>query len=330
MTELEKKTHLVQQFAINELGFDACGFAKARQLDHEARKLEEWLNQGRHGNMLWMEQHFDKRIDPTKLVPGAKTVVSVLASYYREEHKEQSHYHFPTDKGNVAANKKPKIAKYAQGRDYHKVLKKKLYELFEFTKEINGGLEGRVFVDSAPVLDRAWAVDAGLAWQGKNSMLLERKTGSYFFIGEMIIDAEFKVNEGPPTDHCGSCTRCIDACPTQAIYEPYKVDANKCISYLTIELKDQIPTELQESVGNWMFGCDICQEVCPWNRKAKIGSIQDFDVRNKLLDKDVNYWEELSLDQYNTLFEGSAIRRAKFEKFKLNALNAVRNIKETR
>lgn len=329
MTTIEKKTELVRSYALNELGFDACGFARAGKLDKEARRLEEWLNQGRHGNMFWMEQNFEKRVDPTKLVPGSKTVVSVLASYYQPEYKEQTHYHFPEKKGNWESNQTPKIAKYAQGRDYHRVLKKKLAELFEFTKEVNGGLEGRVFVDSAPVLDRAWALKAGLAWQGKNSMLLERKTGSYFFIGEMIIDAEFTYNDGPPTDHCGSCTRCIDACPTNAIYEPYRVDATKCISYLTIELKDQIPNELQDAVGNWIFGCDICQEVCPWNRKAKPSQIEDFNAREHLLDKTIDFWEELNVEQYNTLFEGSAIRRAKFEKFKLNALNAVRNLKST-
>lgn len=328
MTALQKKTELIRNFAIQELGFDACGFAKARQLDDEARKLEEWLSQGKHGSMLWMERNFDKRIDPTKLVPGAKTVISVLASYYQEEQKEQSHYHFPEKKGNWSSNLKPKIAKYAQGRDYHRVLKKKLAELFNFIAEVNEGLEGRAFVDSAPVLDRAWALQAGLAWQGKNSMLLERKTGSYFFIGELIVDAEFQYHKGPPTDHCGSCTRCIDACPTQAIYEPYKVDATKCISYLTIELKEQIPTHLQESVGNWMYGCDICQEVCPWNRKAKPATFKDFQLREPLLNEDLDFWEELNLEQYNQLFEGSAIRRAKFEKFKMNALNAVKNIRE--
>lgn len=327
MTALEKKTELVRSFALNELGFDACGFSRAIQLDQEARRLEEWLNKGMHADMHWMERNFDKRIDPTKLVPGAKTVVSVLASYYQPEQKEQTHYHFPEKKGNWESNNRPKIAKYAQGRDYHRVLKKKLMELYYFIEEVNGGLEGRAFVDSAPVLDRAWALQAGLAWQGKNSMLLERKTGSYFFIGELIIDTEFKYHEGPPTDHCGSCTRCIDACPTDAIYEPYKVDSNKCISYLTIELKEQIPSDLQQSVGNWMYGCDICQEVCPWNRKAKPSTIRDFDIREPLLNEDLNYWEELNVEEYNQLFEGSAIRRAKFEKFKMNALNAIQNIR---
>lgn len=304
--KLRKRSQKVREEALR-LGFDGCGFARARRLEKEERRLDEWLSQGRHGTMDWMENYFDKRVDPTKLVPGAKSVVSVIASYYHPDHRRQQLQHG-----------QPKIAKYAQGRDYHKVFKKKLKHLFSFTEDLLGGLNGRVFVDSAPVLDKAWAVQAGLGWIGKNSNLLNRDIGSFFFIGEMIVDAEFSYNT-IVTDHCGSCTRCIEACPTNAIYEPYRVDANKCISYLTIELKEEIPEEYREELGDWMFGCDICQDVCPWNRDAGFAKIEDLYPRQKLLDRDIDFWEELDIDQYNELFEGSAIRRAKYEKFRHNA-----------
>lgn len=311
---LRERTQKVREAALR-LGFNACGFAKAGRLEKEERRLREWLNQGRHGTMNWMENHFEKRVDPTKLVPGAISVVSVIGSYYHPKHEEQ------INKTGV-----PKIAKYAQGRDYHKVYKKKLKKLFATTKEMLGGLNGRVFVDSAPVLDKAWAVRAGLGWMGKNSNILNKNLGSFFFIGEMILDAEF-IYDSPVTDHCGSCTKCIEACPTNAIYEPYRVDSNKCISYLTIELKEQIPEEHREDLGDWMFGCDICQDVCPWNSDAKYGEMEDLFPREKLLNKDINYWEELDIKQYNELFEGSAIRRAKFEKYKDNVATVVSNIK---
>ncbi|HET6527850.1 MAG TPA: tRNA epoxyqueuosine(34) reductase QueG [Balneolaceae bacterium] len=296
------------------LGFNACGFAKAGRLEREERRLREWLNQDRHGTMGWIANHFDKRVDPTKLVPGAKSVVSVIGSYFHPDHERQ-----------MKENGQPKIAKYAQGRDYHKVYKKKLKKLFAETEELLGTeLNGRVFVDSAPVLDKAWAVQAGLGWMGKNSNILNKNLGSFFFIGEMIIDAEF-LYDSPITDHCGSCSRCIDACPTNAIYEPYRVDATKCISYLTIELKEQIPEEHREGLGDWMYGCDICQDVCPWNRDAKYGEMEDLFPREKLLNHDINFWEELDVKQYDELFEGSAIRRAKFEKFKTNAAAVAEN-----
>jgi epoxyqueuosine reductase len=310
---LRERTQKVREAALR-LGFNACGFAKAGRLEKEERRLREWLNQGRHGTMDWMENHFDKRVDPTKLVPGAKSVVSVIGSYYHPKHEEQ-----------INQSGVPKIAKYAQGRDYHKVYKKKLKELFATTEELLGGLNGRVFVDSAPVLDKAWAVRAGLGWLGKNSNILNKNLGSFFFIGEMIVDAEF-IYDSPVTDHCGSCTKCIEACPTNAIYEPYRVDSNKCISYLTIELKEQIPEGYREQLGNWMFGCDICQDVCPWNSEAKYGEMEDLFPRKKLLNKDINFWEELDIDQYDELFEGSAVRRAKFEKFKMNAAIVANNI----
>lgn len=299
-----KHTQKVREAALR-LGFNACGFAKAGRLETEERRLREWLNQGRHGSMQWMENHFDKRVDPTKLVPGAKSVVSVIGSYFHPDHERQQQQ-----------KRKPKIAKYAQGRDYHKVYKKKLRKLFQETEEIVGAkVDGRVFVDSAPVLDRDWAIRAGLGWRGKNSLLLNKNMGSFFFIGEMIIDVEFNYDQ-PVTDHCGSCTRCIDACPTNAIYEPYRVDATKCISYLNIELKNEIPEEQRSGIGEWLFGCDICQDVCPWNRDAQYGSMEDLNPREKLLDKDIDFWEELDIQQYNELFEGTPIRRAKFNKFK--------------
>lgn len=310
---LKNRTEQVRQEAYR-LGFDACGFARARRLEKEERRLEEWLNQGRHGQMLWMENHFDKRVDPTKLVPGAKSVVSVLASYHHPDHEEHAEI-----KG------KPKISKYAQSRDYHKVFKDKLYKLFEYSRNVIGNIQGRVFVDSAPVLDKAWAAQAGIGWIGKNSMLLNKKYGSYFFIGEMIIDAEFVYNE-VTTDHCGSCTRCIDACPTDAIYEPYRVDATKCISYLTIELKEDMPEDYKEEVGEWMFGCDICQEVCPWNQDAPYGSIDDLKPREELQNVDTEYWEELDLEKYNRITEGTPVRRAKYEKFRKNVDTVINNL----
>lgn len=310
---LTQRTQRVREEALR-LGFDGCGFARARRLEKEERRLEEWLNQGRHGTMSWMENYFDKRVDPTKLVPGSKSVVSVIGSYYHPDHKHQQE-----ETGN------PKIAKYAQGRDYHKVYKGKLKQLFNFTRDLVGDIQGRIFVDSAPVLDKAWAARAGLGWIGKNSNLLNKDIGSFFFIGEMIIDAEFTYST-QVTDHCGSCTRCIDACPTDAIYEPYRVDSNKCISYLTIELKEQIPSNYRDSLGDWMYGCDICQDVCPWNNDAKYTQMEDLVPREKILNHDIDFWKELDNEQYDALFEGSAIRRAKFEKFKDNVAAVENNL----
>jgi epoxyqueuosine reductase len=308
----QELTKAVRNYAL-QLGFDACGFAKAGFMETEARRLEEWLAQDRQGTMSWMGNHFDKRTDPTKLVPGAKSVISVIGSYFHP-----SHDHNDTNS--------PKIAKYALGRDYHKVFKGKLKELFQYTESIVGSIEGRFFVDSAPVLDKAWAVRSGLGWMGKNSNILNKDIGSFFFIGEMIIDVDFSYST-QTTDHCGTCTRCIDACPTNAIYEPYRVDSTKCISYLTIELKEQIPDDMRSSLGNWMYGCDICQDVCPWNSQPSITKIADLTPRKKLLHKNINYWNEIDNAQYDELFEGSAIRRAKFEKFKMNTALVKQNSK---
>ncbi len=316
MTDLEQKTEAIRTEAYR-LGFEACGFSKARRLEEEERRLEEWLNQGRHGSMLWMERHFDKRVDPAKLVSGAKSVVSVLCSY----NQDFDHIH-PSDD-------EPKISKYALGDDYHQVMKEKLFALFQFTDQLLGGLEGRVFVDSAPVLDKAWAVQSGLGWIGKNSNLLNKDLGSWFFIGEMIVDAEFAYGK-QLADHCGTCTRCIDACPTNAIYEPYRVDGSKCISYFTIELRDEIPADYQSKIGEWMFGCDICQDVCPWNRKSKLGSEQRILAREELLDHDLDFWEELNVETYRELFRKSAVKRAKYEGFKRNIEVVSRNLRGNR
>ncbi len=295
-----------------ELGFEGCGFSKAGFLEDEARRLENWLQEGKHGSMKWMENHFDKRVDPTKLVPGAKSVVSVLCSYHQPELADR----------HAADEEHPKISKYALGEDYHFVLKDKLRALFDFTKELNGGLEGRVFVDSAPVMDKAWAQKSGLGWIGKHTNLLNRSEGSWFFLGEMIVDAEFDY-DAPTTDHCGSCTRCIDACPTDAITEPYVVDGSKCISYFTIELRDEIPREYHDKLGNWIFGCDICQDVCPWNRKAASGTEERLHARKPLLGNDLSYWEELGLMEFRELFRKNPVKRTKYEGLKRN-IRAVR------
>ncbi len=311
MMNKQTYTSLIRNHALS-LGFDACGFAKAGRLDEDARRLEQWLSEDRHGTMGWLANNFEKRVNPTLLVPGSKTVVSLLASYHHPSHNSQ-----------IGITDQPVIAKYAQGRDYHKVLKKKLKELFSFTDDLLGGISGRYFVDSAPVLDKAWAVKAGLGWVGKNSNILNKNLGSYFFIAEMIIDAELEYDT-PTTDHCGTCTQCLDACPTDAIYEPYKVDATKCISYLTIEHKGAIDQQYHTDMKNWVFGCDICQDVCPWNSKAKLAQLADLHPRNKVTEKDLKDFEELNEESFNKLFEGSAVRRTKFEGFSRN-LKIVKN-----
>lgn len=297
-----------------ELGFDRCGFAKAEPLDSEAFRLEQWLNQNLHSSMGWMENYFDKRIDPTRLVPGSKSVVSVLASYRFRENEEH-------DKKSDQS----KIAKYARGRDYHKVFKKRLKKLFKYTEELVGDLNGRFFVDSAPVMDKVWAERSGLGWIGKNGNLLNKTHGSFFLIGEMIVDVPF-IYDSPQTDHCGTCTQCIDSCPTNAIHEPYRIDSNRCISYLTIELKEKVPDEFAEQIEDWAFGCDICQDVCPWNRHAKYGHIDDLKPREKVLNPGVTAWSELKKEEFENIFEGSAVKRAGYENFTSNAELAELNI----
>jgi len=291
----EKYTKLIKAEA-ERLGFMSCGVSKAEFLEEEAPRLEQWLNENRNGEMRYMENHFDKRLDPTLLVDGAKSVVSLLLNYYPDEVQREDSY---------------KLSKYAYGRDYHFVIKNKLKHLLRFIQEKIGEVDGRAFVDSAPVLDKAWAAKSGLGWIGKNSNLLSKKTGSFFFIAELIIDLELEYDT-PVTDHCGSCTACIDACPTDAIYEPYKVDGSKCISYYTIELKEQIPVSEKGKFEDWMFGCDICQDVCPWNRFSKPHNEPLFNPHPDLLQLNKKDWEELTQETFGKIFQKSAVKRTKF------------------
>ena len=287
----------------NRLGFLSCGISKAEFLEEEAPRLEKWLSQNHHGEMRYMENHFDKRLDPRLLVPGAKSVISLLYNYYTSDIQLDS--------------SAPKISKYAYGEDYHYVIKSKLKQLFEYIRETIGTIEGRVFVDSAPVLDRAWAKKSGLGWIGKNSNLLSKQTGSFFFIAELIVDLELEYDT-PVTDHCGTCTACIDACPTQAITEPYVVDGSKCISYFTIELRDELPNEMQDKFDNWMFGCDVCQDVCPWNRFSKPHREPLFEPNPQLLAMSSQDWQELTQETFNEIFKKSAVKRAKYNGLKRN------------
>ena len=283
------------------LGFLSCGISKAEFLEEEAPRLEQWLKEGKHGQMAYMENNFDKRLDPRLLVPGAKSVVSLLLNYY-------------TDKQQVKGA--PKISKYAFGTDYHFVIKGKLKQLFQILQDQIGEINGRVFVDSAPVMDKAWAARSGLGWMGKNTNLITQKVGSFYFIAEMIIDLELEYDT-PVTDHCGTCTACIDACPTEAL-SPYNIDASKCISYLTIELKDQIPHEFQNKMDNWTFGCDVCQDVCPWNRFSKSHNEPLFDPNPEMMDFKRKDWEELTEATFETIFKNSAIKRTRYEGLKRN------------
>ena len=293
---------LIKQEA-QRLGFLSCGISKADFLEQEAPRLEQWLKANMHGQMGYMANHFDKRLDPRKLVDGAKSVITVLLNYYPSE----------TQKDEEA----PKISKYAYGKDYHHVIKGKLRELVNFITEEIGEVGGRAFVDSAPVMDKAWAAKAGLGWVGKNTNLINSKTGSFFFIGELILDIELEP-DGLTTDHCGTCRACIDACPTDAIAEPYLVDGSKCISYFTIELKDAIPTEMKGKFDNWAFGCDVCQDVCPWNRFSKPHSEQQFNPHPDMLEMTKQDWEELTEDVFKKVFQKSAVKRTKFSGLKRN------------
>jgi epoxyqueuosine reductase len=299
----EKYTKLIKDKS-KELGFFFSGISKADFLSEEAPRLENWLAQNRNGKMDYMSNHFDMRLDPRLLVDNAKTVVSLLLNYY------PSTIQSDTDS--------PKLSKYAYGEDYHFVIKDKLKDLFRFIQEEIGEVGGRVFVDSAPVMDKVWAKKSGLGWIGKNSNLIHPKHGSFFFIAELILDLEL-VPDGPMKDYCGSCTRCIDACPTDAIIEPYVVDGSKCISYLTIELKEQIlPSEFKGKMDNWMFGCDICQDVCPWNRFSKPHTEPKFNPHDQLLKMSKADWEDISEELFRELFKNSAVKRSKFDGLKRN------------
>jgi epoxyqueuosine reductase len=299
----EKNTLLIKQEA-ERLGFMNCGIAKAVQLGDDARRLEQWLHKGYQGTMQYMERNFDLRIDPAKLVPGAKSVITLLLNYY------------PSQQQNADA---PHIAKYAWGIDYHYVIRDKLNQLLAFIKEQIGDVDGRGFVDSAPVLERSWAVRSGLGWVGKNGNLLNKKTGSFFFIATLITDLELVADLPFATDHCGSCTRCVDACPTQAIVSPTEIDGSKCISYLTIELKEElIPNELAEKMNGWMFGCDVCQDVCPWNRFSQSNHESAFQPIPEVLDLSLAEWEVMSEDAFKKIFKSSPISRPKFKGIQRN------------
>ncbi len=284
------------------LGFGQVGIAPAGFLEEEAPRLESWLRRGFHGQMQWMENHFDMRLDPTKLVPGAKSVISLLFNYFPS--------HTPLD------DAAPKIARYAYGEDYHFVLKDKLKDLMHFIQAEIGEVNGRVFVDSAPVMERAWAQKAGLGWIGKNTLLLGKSRGSYHFLAEIICDLELEY-DGPVTDHCGTCTACMDACPTDAI-TPYEVDATKCISYLTIELRDAIPQQFAGKMENWAFGCDICQEVCPWNRFAQPHQELAFQPSPELAGMTVRDWQEITEEVFKKVFRKSPVKRTKLEGLQRN------------
>ena len=301
--DIREKTKLVKRKCF-DLGFSHVGISKSVFLEKEARRLEEWLSNDFNGKMSYMENHFDKRTDPGKLVDGAKSVISVLFNYHNPKKQLD--------------NDAPKISQYAYGKDYHFVIKNKLKELQLFLTKKFGEINCRGFIDSAPVMDKVWAEKSGLGWIGKHSNLINKEVGSYFFIAELIVDIELE-EDIPINDYCGTCTKCIDSCPTEAIVEPYVVDGSKCISYLTIELKDQIlPNEFKDKMDNWMFGCDICQDVCPWNRFASVHNEPQFDPHPDLLKLTKKEWEELSEETYQNLFRKSAVKRTKYSGLKRN------------
>jgi epoxyqueuosine reductase len=297
-----KYTHLVKQVA-TELGFSFCGISKAEFLKEEAPQLEAWLKRGYQGKMSYLENHFDKRLDPTLLVPGAKSVVSLIYNYFPEK--------------DLTAGGNLKVAKYAYGEDYHFVVKDKLKTFLERLQAEAGEINGRAFVDSAPVMERAWARRSGIGWIGKNSLLLNKQMGSFFFLAELIIDLELEY-DSPVKDYCGTCTACMDACPTDAIAQPYVVDGSKCISYFTIELKEEIPADVKGKFENWIFGCDICQDVCPWNSFSKPHAEPRFEAHTDLEKMSVQDWKEITDDVFQKLFRHSAVKRTKLEGLKRN------------
>lgn len=298
-----KYTQLIKTEA-KRLGFLSCGISKAEFLEDEAPRLENWLNKNMNGQMSYMENHFDKRLDPTKLVDDSKSVISLLLNYYPSEFQNTESY---------------QISKYAYGEDYHFVIKDKLKGLLSYIQENIGEVSGRAFVDSAPVLDKAWAAKSGLGWVGKNSNLITQKVGSFYFIAELIVDLDLEY-DAPVSDHCGTCTACIDSCPTDAIVSPYVVDGSKCISYFTIELKENIPTEVKGKFNDWMFGCDICQDVCPWNKFSKPHQEPLFSPNKELISYAKKDWEEITQETFQKVFKNSAVKRTKLDGF-------VRNIK---
>lgn len=298
----QKYTQLIKDTA-KKLGFQSCGIAKARFLAEEEARLSQWLSQKKQGEMAYMENHFDMRLDPRKLVDGAKSVISLSYNYFTSEKQSDPNA--------------PKISKYAYGEDYHFVVKNKLKSLLAIIQTEIGNVNARVFVDSAPIMEKAWAQQSGLGWIGKNANLINQQNGSFFFLAEIIIDIDLSY-DAPVTDHCGTCTKCIDACPTEAIVAPYVVDGSKCISYFTIELKNEFPKEVKGKFDNWMFGCDICQDVCPWNKFAKPHQEKLFDPSTALLSMNKKEWEEITADTFQVLFKNSAVKRTKFEGLKRN------------
>lgn len=291
-----KHTQIIKSIA-SDLGFDFCGVSKAEFLEEEAPRFEDWLNKGYHGKLGYMANHFDKRLDPSKLVEGAKSVVSLMYNYYPEQ--------------DLAKSDSYKIAKYAYGKDYHFVVKDKLKDFMQRIHEEIGEVDGRVFVDSAPVMERQWAAKSGLGWLGKNSLLLTKQRGSFFFLAELIIDLELE-DDGPIKDYCGTCTKCIDACPTDAIIGDGVLDASRCISYLTIELKDDLPSEFSNKMEDWAFGCDICQDVCPWNRFSTPHQEEEFQPHPSLAEMGKREWEEMTQEVFSEVFRKSALKRTKY------------------
>ncbi len=303
MSNLHKNSLFIKEKA-QQLGFFYCGIAKAEQLDEDARRLEAWLNQNMHGDMQYMENNFDLRIDPRKLVPGAKSVITLLLNYYPEQQQ---------------SDQSPKIAKYAFGKDYHEVIRTKLTTFLNILRENIGEIQGRGFIDSAPVLERTWALRSGAGWIGKNGNLINKQSGSFYFIATLIVDIELAYDDSFAKDFCGSCRKCIDSCPTDAILENKVVDGSKCISYFTIELKDAlIPSEMKGKFDNWMFGCDTCQDVCPWNRFSKPNKEINFTPIPEILNLSTKEWEEMGEDAFKTLFKESPLKRSKYKGIQRN------------
>jgi epoxyqueuosine reductase len=303
MKPIGQYTRLIKSFA-TELGFDHCGIAKAELLSEDAKRLERWLSKGMHGSMQYMENHFDLRTDPRKLVPGAKSVITLLLNYFPQQQQEAS---------------APKIAKYAFGDDYHEVIRDKLNLFLQQIKEQIGDINGRGFADSAPVLERSWAQKTGLGWVGKNGNLINKQNGSFFFIATLIVDLELEYDFPYVKDYCGSCTKCIDSCPTDAILPGKVVDGAKCISYFTIELKDAlIPETMKGKFDNWMFGCDVCQDVCPWNRFSKPNNEIKFSPIPAILNFSSGDWEELTEESFKLIFKHSPLKRSKFKGIQRN------------
>jgi epoxyqueuosine reductase len=297
---VSKHTQLIKA-ETKRLGFDYCGISQAGFLEEEAPRLERWLNNNMHGQMSYMQNYFDKRLNPQLLVPGAKSVVSLLLNYYPSEQQ--------------TTDSELKISKYAYGTDYHFVIKEKLTQLLEFIREEIGDVDGRAFVDSAPVMDKVWAKKSGLGWIGKNSNLINKNSGSFYFIAELIIDLDLEY-DGAVKDYCGTCTRCIDACPTDAIIAPYVVDGSKCISYYTIELKENLPNDVKGKMDNWMFGCDVCQDVCPWNRFSKPHQEPHFTANKEVLGMTTEDWLDLTEETFKRVFKDSPVKRTKFKGLK--------------